>query len=417
MVNSSEAPLTKVTVLAPDVSGGGMTRVYLVSQILQRLGCSVEIMGCQFGDAIYPPPPDTLPVSSVPGKPLPGFIRSATQLLSQIQGELIYAIKPRPTSLGIALLKKLYTGRSVLLDIDDWELSWFGGERYHYRPSLKQLARDIFKPDGALRNPENPLYISWSEHWIHQADAVTVNNQFLQQKFGGHYLPSSKDTHIFDPNRFDPNVSRQKYGLSNYRVLMFPGTARPHKGLEDILMALDQLDQPDLRLVIVGGRKPDGYEDKLMARWPQWLIKLPRFPLDQMAEVVAAAHIIVVPQRDTPTAQAQFPIKLTDGMAMAKPILSTTVGDIPKILGDTGYLVSPHAPRELAEMLQIILNNPDQAIKRGQLARERCVQHYSVDAMAETLRPLIQQCLQRQHRLGYKRHYRSMENRHMESGR
>lgn len=397
-------PATKVSVIAPDVSGGGMTRVYLVSQILQRLGCSVEILGCQFGTTIYPPPPDTLTVSTVPGKKLPGFIGSATQLLNKIQGDIIYAIKPRPTSLGIALLKKFYTRRPVLLDIDDWELSWFGGDGYDYQPSLKEFVRTFLRSDGALRDLEHHFYVSLAEGWVPKADVVTVNNQFLQQKFGGHYLPSSKDTHIFDPERFDPAASRQKYGLSGYRVLMFPGTARPHKGLEDILTALDQLNQPDLRLVIVGGRKPDGYEDDLLKQWPQWLIKLPRFPLDQMAEVVAAAHVVVVPQRDTPTAQAQFPIKLTDGMAMAKPILSTTVGDIPKIVGDAGYLVAPHAPGELAAMLQTILNNPDQAANRGRLGRERCIQYYSVDAMAETLGPLIQQCLKRQPRnqLGYK---------------
>ncbi|MEM7793532.1 MAG: glycosyltransferase family 4 protein [Cyanobacteria bacterium P01_C01_bin.118] len=380
-----------------------MTRVYLVSRILQRLGHQVDVIGCQFGDGIYPPPPETLTVSPIPGKRLPGFLGSATQLLSHISGDIIYAIKPRPTSLGLALLNKVYTRRPVLLDIDDWELSWFGGDRYTYRPSPKQLARDILTPEGALRDLGHPFYISLGERWISQADAVTVNNQFLQQRFGGHYLPNSKDTHIFDPERFDPQASRQKYGLSDYRVLMFPGTARPHKGLEDVLMALDSLNQPDLRLVIVGGRKPDGYEDELMTRWPQWLIKLPRFPLDAMAEVVAAAHIVVVPQRDTPTAKAQFPIKLTDGMAMAKPILSTRVGDIPKILGDTGYLVDPSAPTALATMIDTIFNQPEQAAHRGQQARQRCIQHYSVDAMAETLGPLIQQCLKRlgEHQLGY----------------
>ena len=371
-----------------------MTRVYLVSQILQRLGHSVDIVGCQFGQDIYPPPPENLPVIPVSGKQLPEFASSATKLLSQIRGDIIYAIKPRPTSLGLALLKKFYTQKPVFLDIDDWELSWFGGDRYDYRPSPKEFIRDFLRADGALRNVDHHYYISLAERWVDQADAITVNNQFLQQKFGGHYLPNSKDTRIFDPARFDSAASRQKYGLANYRVLMFPGTARPHKGLEDVLMALDQLNQSDLRLVIVGGRKPDGYEDELMARWPQWLIKLPRFPIEQMAEVVAAAHVVVVPQRDTPTARAQFPIKLTDGMAMAKPILSTRVGDIPKILGDTGYLVAPHASDQLAEMLQTILKDPEQAAKRGWRARERCIRHYSVDAMAERLGPLIQQCFQ-----------------------
>ena len=44
---------------------------------------------------------------------------------------------------------------------------------------------------------------------------------------------------------------------------------------------------------------------------------------EMMPEIVSAADVIVVPQRNTPAAQAQFPLKLTDGMAMAKPILAT----------------------------------------------------------------------------------------------
>ena len=170
---------------------------------------------------------------------------------------------------------------------------------------------------------------------------------------------------------------------------MFPGTARPHKGLEDVLMALDQLDQPDFRLVIVGGRKPDGYEDDLMKRWGQWLITLPRFPMEQMAEVVSAAHVVVVPQRDYETARAQFPLKLTDGMAMAKPILSTTVGDIPEILTDCAYLAAPESPEQLATQLSAIFLDWETALQKGAIARERCIEHYSLNAMANRLQSLF----------------------------
>lgn len=381
--------LTKVSVIAPDLAGGGTTRVYLVSSVLQKLGYEVEVIGCQFGPQIYPTPSSNLPVSAIPSGPLPGFAKSAFQLLRAIQGDWVYAIKPRLTSFGAALLKQLLSHRPLLLDIDDWELSWFGGDRQCYRPGLKQAARDILKPDGALRDPEHHFYLEQMERLIQRADATTVSTQFLQNRFGGHYLPNGKDTDIFDPALFDPQMSRQKYGLSDYRILMFPGTARPHKGLEDMLAALDQLNQSDLRLVIVGGRKPDGYEDDLLKRWQRWLIKLPTFPVNQMAEVVSAAHVVVVPQRDSPTAQAQFPLKLTDGMAMAKPILATQVGDIPEILGGAGYLVEPSAPEQLADQLKLIFEHPVAAHERGLEARSRCLEHYSVKAMAEKLSDVI----------------------------
>jgi glycosyltransferase involved in cell wall biosynthesis len=170
---------------------------------------------------------------------------------------------------------------------------------------------------------------------------------------------------------------------------MFPGAPRPYKGLEDVLIALDKINQPDLKLVIVGGSPYDDYDEQLQQQWGRWIIKLPKYPADVMPDLIAAAHIVVVPQRDTLETRAQFPLKLTDGMAMAKPVLSTRVGDIPEILGDTGYLVEPACPEQIAEQIQLIFQDLESANQRGVKARERCVKHYSTEAMASTLKSII----------------------------
>ncbi|NJN85885.1 MAG: glycosyltransferase family 4 protein [Leptolyngbyaceae cyanobacterium SL_7_1] len=384
--------LSSVSLVAPDLSGGGVTRVYLLAQVLQQLNLDVKVVGFQFGQSVYPVPPATLPVEPILGSWYPQLFNSIPTLLRAIDGQLVYAVKPKPTSFGIALLKKLIHRCPVLLDIDDWELSWLGGDQHRYRPHLKQLARDALKSNGALRNPEHKLYLEWMERLTRYANGITVDTQFLQQRFGGTYLPNGKDTDLFDPSRYVADRSRSLYGLDNYRVLMFPGTARPHKGLEDVLIALDQLNQTDLRLVIVGGRKPDDYEDRLINQWGRWIIKLPAQPVEKMPEVVAAAHVIVVPQRQTPTAQAQLPLKLTDGMAMAKPILSTTVGDIPILLNGVGYLVDPNSPEQIARQIQWIFSHWQEAEEHGRLARIRCIDRYSVKTMASLLLPVIEQC-------------------------
>ncbi|WP_353932858.1 glycosyltransferase family 4 protein [Okeanomitos corallinicola TIOX110] len=379
-----------VSILTPDFSGGGATRAYLLAQVLQKLGCNVKVLGFIFGEKIYPVPPANLEVISVPGYKYPQVLSSVSKLLKNIDGDIVYAVKPRPTSFGVALLRNLQTRCPVILDIDDWELSWYGGNNLKYNPTPKALARDILKSDGALRYPEHPLYLKWMEKFINRAHAITVDTKFLQNRFGGIYLPNGKDTNLFDPNKYDPSVSRKIYGLSQYRVLMFPGTARPHKGLEDILTALEIINQPDIKLVIVGGRDiGDGYIEQLMAKWERWIIRLPQFPAEKMPEIVAAAHLVVVPQRNTLTAQAQFPIKLTDGMAMAKPILSTYVGDIAEILGDTGYVVNPESPEQIATKIQWIFENFDKAQEKGKQARQRCIELYSVDKMASIISEII----------------------------
>ncbi|MBE9009496.1 glycosyltransferase family 4 protein [Pseudanabaenaceae cyanobacterium LEGE 13415] len=381
----------KVSILTPNFSKGGVDRAYLLAQVLKKLNHEVEILGFLFGEKIYPEPPPDLPIVCLPGSNYPKFFKSVGELLDRIDGDLIYAVKPKPASFGVGLLKKLRSRTPIFLDVDDWELSWAGGDEARYRPELKQFGRDLLKPDGALRSPDHFLYLQWMERLANNADEITIDTNFLQKRFGGTYLPNGKDTDMFDPSQFDPAESRRKYGLSQYRVLMFPGASRPHKGLEDVLVAIEQLNQPDLRLVIVGGSPYDDYDRQLIETWSKWVIKLPPAPFWQMPEIMAAAHVVVVPQRNTVTAQAQFPIKLTEGMSMAKPILATRVGDIPEILAGTGFLVEPESPDQIAIAIQEIFQDWDAAQARGIEARERCLKHYSVDAMTSIVQPLIAQ--------------------------
>ncbi len=380
----------KVSLVVSDLSGGGAIRAFLLGQVLKKLNYQVQVIGFQFGQELYAIPPQGFSVDEVAGEIYPGFLKAAQKLLQKIDGDIIYAVKPKPTSFGVSLLKKLQTRRPLLLDMDDWELSWYGGDDWQYRPgSLKQFYRDIFKENGQLRSPDHPLYVKWLENWVHLADGITVDTQFLQKRFGGIYIPNGKDTEMFDPSKYHPAASREKYGLSGYRILMFPGAPRPHKGVEDVLMALDQLNQPDFRLAIVGGSPYDDYDDRLMEKWGRWLVKIPKSPVEKMPEILAAAHLVVVPQRDTLTARAQFPLKLTDGMAMAKPVLSTKVGDIPEILGENGYLVEPNSPEQIARAIENIFQNFELATQKGINARKKCLQFYSLDAMAAPLESLI----------------------------
>jgi glycosyltransferase involved in cell wall biosynthesis len=382
---------SKISLLVSDLSSAAILRAYLIATSLRNLEYEVEIMGFLFGNELYRNLPSELNVYQLPGKKIPDFFGEVSKILPKINGDIIYAIKPQIASFGVALLKKIFSLKPLILDIDDWELSWYGGDDWHYRPTPKQLARELLKPDGALRNPYHPLYVKWMEGLVSRADAVTVHTEFLQQRFGGIFVPNGKDTSLFDPTRYDAESSRNRYGLSEYRILMFPGAPRPYKGLEDVLIALDKINQPDLRLVIVGGSPYDDYDQQLQQKWGRWIIKLPKYPADVMPDLVAAAHIVVVPQRDTSETRAQFPLKLTDGMAMAKPVLSTRVGDIPKILGDTGYLVEPACPEQLAEQIQLIFQNLESANQQGIKARERCVELYSIETMASALKSVIAQ--------------------------
>ncbi|ADI64726.1 glycosyltransferase family 4 protein [Trichormus azollae] len=386
----------KISILVSDLSsagagrwGGGAVRSFLLAQSLQKLNYQVEILGFLFGKEATVIPQSEIRINQFIGYSYPKFLMSASQLLKKIDGDIIYAMRPKPTTFGLALLQKLKTNQPIILDIDDWELSWYGGKKWEYKASFKELYRDIFKSDGALRQPDHPFYLRIVEGMTKKANTITIHTKFLQDKFGGTYLPNGKDTELFNPNYYNPEKSRIFYGLSGYRILMFPGAPRLYKGVEDVLLALEFLNEPDIKLVIVGGSPYDDYDAQLSAKWGRWIIKLPKYPPTEMPKIVAAAHIVVVPQKNTPAALAQFPLKLTDGMAMAKPILATRVGDIPEILGETGYLVDPESPEQIAEKIKLIFQNLDAANQRAVKARERCVEKYSINSMSNILESVI----------------------------
>jgi len=386
-----------ITILVSDLSDrgagrwGDAVRPFLLTKALQSLGHRVKILGFNADGSGNLKSSEQLPIQQIPGGIYPQFFSSARQFLKALADEpadLVYAYKPKPSSFGLGLLHRWRHKTPLFLDIDDWELSWHGGEAYRYRASPRRFVRDL-RSDCALREPDYPAYLKQMEKLVSKADHVTTHNQFLQNRFGGTYIPNGKDIHAFNPANYITDESRDRFNLTGFRTLMFPGAPRPYKGVEDILAAMEQLNWPDLRLVIVGGSPYDQYDQQLMERWGQWIIKIPKVSYSQMPEVISAAHAVVVPQQDVPAAQAQFPLKLTDGMAMAKPILATRVGDIPAIVGDTGELADPGSPAQLATGIEAIFNDLDTAKARGWRARARCVEHYSIETMARTLAEIL----------------------------
>ncbi|MGD1937385.1 MAG: glycosyltransferase family 4 protein [Cyanophyceae cyanobacterium] len=389
----------KISILVSDFSQesvgrwGGSVRTFILAEALETLGYDVELVGANFGD--HYPALEAMgrrwSLKVEPGTRYPSFFKSAWRISNHVDGDIIYAHKLKPSSFGIALLQKWFKGKPVILDIDDWEMSWHKGDNFRYRVRPMKLLRDLFGKDGWLQDPNHPLYMSWTEKLVSQATQVTVNTEALQQRFGGALVPSGKDMSAFDPTLHNGEASRAHYGLSDYKVLMFPGAPRAYKGVEDILEAMKILGWRDLRLVIVGGSPYDRYDQELQKNWGEsYLIQLPKQPPEKMPQVVSAAHVVVVPQRDTAATRAQFPLKLTDGMAMAKPILTTQVGDIPSILGDAGYIVEPESPRSLAAALESIFANYPEAEERGRQARQRCLENFSLGAIAGHLQSIFE---------------------------
>jgi glycosyltransferase involved in cell wall biosynthesis len=171
---------------------------------------------------------------------------------------------------------------------------------------------------------------------------------------------------------------------------MFLGTPRPHKGIDDLRVALERIDDSNVYLLIVGADDPTSFCGAKWGAVRGRVRVLPKIPFENLPEYLAAADILLVPQRQTTDSVGQMPAKLFDAMAMGKPIIATRVSDITEVLGDCGYLVDPGKPDELADAMRRILDHPEEAQRRGQGARERCKRLYDIRGMEAKLRELIE---------------------------
>ncbi|HIC90041.1 MAG TPA: glycosyltransferase WbuB [Anaerolineae bacterium] len=377
----------KVSIFCANLSSNALGRAYLLARVLQR-DYEVEVLGPTFGAGIWPPC-DTgeFTYQTVPGCNFPCFFLSMRELLHRARGDVIYAVKPRLSSFGVGLLIKWTRGTPLVLDIDDWDLE--GEYTIHCWRRVLGLAR--------LYNPYANAYLHLLERFFPVADAITTVSTMLQQRFGGVLVPHGRDTDYLNPARYSGRALRQKWGLDDRKIVMFLGTPRPHKGLEDLIAALHTLTDLQVTLVIVGVDWSDPYTDRLAALGATRVRLLGMQPFTEIPRFLAAADIVALPQRDVPFARAQVPAKIFDAMAMARPVVATAVGDLPQILEGCGLIVPPGDVSALTEAIRRLVLNAPLAEELGRRARQRCIERYSWDVMEQTLQELFQNLLSHRH--------------------
>ena len=97
---------------------------------------------------------------------------------------------------------------------------------------------------------------------------------------------------------------------------------------------------------------------------------------DDVARLLPAIDVFVL----TSTSEC-FPISVLEAMACARPAVCSAVGGIPEVIkdGETGYLVPPKDPPQLAARLVRLLQDPLTARRMGCAARARVEAEFDLD--------------------------------------
>ena len=256
---------------------------------------------------------------------------------------------------------------------------------------------------GFLEDRERGKH-KWLYRWLlNQADHVIGPSQELVDTFVKLGVEREKTSFIsngVDIEKFNPQIRgdevRKKYGIEpDEKLILCPRRLDPKNGVKYLIKAMPHIvsNVNNVRCLIVG----DGVEMEDLKREVVKLgvadkvIFAGRVPNSEMPKYYAASDVVVLPSLIEATSIAGL-----EAMATGKTIVGTSVGGIPQIIaeGETGILVPPINPEELAYAIVSLLNNNRKCDLMGLNARKKAEMDFSWQIIARQTQDLYQRVVQ-----------------------
>jgi len=186
-------------------------------------------------------------------------------------------------------------------------------------------------------------------------------------------VPNGINTDVFYPI---PEIEREKN-----RIIVTNSSDVPLKGLYYLLQAVAEVSRThDLRLTVIGEPKKRGGVVRLIRQLGigRLVAFTGRISDEEFVREYARATMAVIP-----SVYEGFGLPAGEAMACGVPVISTTGGALPEVVGDAGILVPPGRPEALARAIRDLLDHPDRAAEIGRAGYERVHRHFTWRRAAE----------------------------------
>jgi glycosyltransferase involved in cell wall biosynthesis len=180
-------------------------------------------------------------------------------------------------------------------------------------------------------------------------------------------VPNGIRTDLFYPI---PDIAREKNQL-----IVTNSADMPLKGLYYLLRAVAKVAQTQpVKLTIVGSAHKNGYSRRLIQQLGigDLITYTGRISNDRFVRLYAKATAAVIP-----SVYEGFGLPVGEAMACGVPVISTTGGALPEVVGDAGILVPPADHHALADAILKILQQPQLAQKLSHAGYQRVQQHFT----------------------------------------
>ena len=165
------------------------------------------------------------------------------------------------------------------------------------------------------------------------------------------------------------------------RIIVTNSADTPLKGLGYLLRAIaDIRHRRMVRLVVIGQPKRNGTIERMIRKLDlaDQVTFTGRISNRAFVRQYARASMAVVP-----SVYEGFGLPAGEAMACAVPVIATTGGALPEVVGDAGVLVPPRDVKALTVAIEDLLDHPDKAAAIGQLGFQRVQTHFTWQRAAE----------------------------------
>ncbi|HSK74359.1 MAG TPA: glycosyltransferase family 4 protein [Pyrinomonadaceae bacterium] len=202
--------------------------------------------------------------------------------------------------------------------------------------------------------------------------------------------PFGVDLQLFQP--------KTDYELSNKTFTIgYVGRLLPAKGLLDLADALTKIKSEKWRLLVVGdGPAREPMQSKLAEHG---LLERCEFvgavPYEKTPEYFRKLDVLVIPTQTTKTIREQFGRVIIEAMACRVPVIGSTCGAIPEVIGDAGLVFPERDSEILAQKLRQIIRDDKLRNDLAYAGRRLVEEKYTWERVAERIFDLYRQVLKR----------------------
>ena len=277
----------------------------------------------------------------------------------------------------------------VHLDEEPYNLATWHAQRLARRAG----AKTVFFSWQNLRRDYPWPFSAFESDVLRHADAGIAGNQdavavWRAKGYAGP-LPVIPQFGV-DPALYAP---RSRPDPAQPFTIGYAGRLVPEKGVDLLLRAAAEL--PSTARVRVLGAGP---EQPRLAQLAAELglgerVSFATVPSLAMPAELAALDCLVLPSRTRPNWKEQFGRVLIEAMACGVPVVGSTSGEIPNVIGEAGLTFPEDDALALAAHLRALQADPARRAALGAAGRARVVAHYTQAQVAQATAALYQQVL------------------------